>query len=397
MIAKILILLVSTSLFSGLVFADANSDAFNDGKTFGATQNSTIKPTITPANGSANVPGYSGTSGESILYNNGNGVLTPSANADVGNCNSTTSASDPNIAAHGHCESVRMLTANPNKKAAVFPLDKANDPLVVQGKAIKSNPTLYTGSGFGGGAYSACVNKTVNTGAVYQDEHCSEYLTVEGRQCSETLNVTVTKNDSCVPGTWFATINTGRDGTGPSHPDQIYAQARCDMTTPGQKQTFQIYAHGGQGACVGWQQLQIDPLVANTTPIAAPSLSPHWNGYCQALTTSYIHNGCPGNNCSTAFTFATSTSTCPGGSGGIGGGCAAYCPGQIGGFGFGGSGPSCGIGGCSCPGGGSPSTAPVITKTTRGILTLNYQKPHSIVTVTDAWDDQCATYKARLP
>jgi len=396
MIAKILILLVSSSLFSGLTFADANSDAFNDGKTFGATQNSTIKPTITPANGSANVPGYSGTSGESVLYNNGNGVLTPSANADVGNCNSTTSVSDPNVAAHGHCESVRMLTANPNKKAAVFPLHKNNDPLVVQGKAIKSNPALYTGGGFGSTAYSACVSKIVSTGAVYQDEHCSEYLTVEGRQCSETLNVNVTKKDSCVPGTWFATLNTGRDGTGPSHPDQIYAQARCDMTTPGQKQTFQIYAHGGKGACVGWQTLQIDPSVAGSG--SGPALSPHWSGYCQPLRTSYIHNGCSGNNCSTSFTFETSTSSCPNGT--TYGGCNLYCKNPIGNSNpFNNPyAPSCAFfSACTCPAGGTPTTDPLITYTTRATLTLNYQKPRSIVTVTDTWDDQCVAYKARLP
>ena len=198
-------LVLALAMFSELALADANSDAFTDGKSFGSTQSSAIKPTITPANASANVPGYAATSGESALFDNGNGVLTPAANSDVSHCNSTTSASDPTAAANGHCEGVRMITANPNAKAGLFPIDKNTDPLVVQGNTIKSNPSLYTNGAFGGGAYSGCTTSNVSTGAVYQEEHCSEYLAVEERQCTETFNVTLEKRDSCVPGTWIAT------------------------------------------------------------------------------------------------------------------------------------------------------------------------------------------------
>lgn len=176
-------LILALAMFSEQALADANSDAFADGKGFGATQSSAIKPTITPANASANVPGYAASSGESALFNNGNGVLTPAANSDVNHCNSTTSASDPTAAANGHCEGVRMITANPNAKASLFPIDKNTDPLVIQGKTIKSNPSVYTNGSFGGGAYSGCTTSNISTGAVYQEEHCTESFALEVVKC----------------------------------------------------------------------------------------------------------------------------------------------------------------------------------------------------------------------
>lgn len=184
-------LALALALLSGEAMADANSDAFTDGKDFGNTQSSAIKPTITPANASANVPGYAATSGESALFSDGNGVLTPAANSDVNHCNSTTSAMDPNAAANGHCEGVRMITANPNAKASLFPIDKNTDPLVVQGKTIKSNPSVYTNGSFGGGAYSGCTTSNVSTGAVYQEEHCTESLAVEVTKCKHTYTANV--------------------------------------------------------------------------------------------------------------------------------------------------------------------------------------------------------------
>lgn len=234
-------------------------------------------------------------------------------------------------------------------------------------------------------ANGACTPQTVTTTpAQYATNVCLQSSSTTQVGCSQNLNTTSTTTANCAASTWFATTHNGRDGLGPSHPDQMYAQARCDMTQPGEKQTYQIFAQGGQGACIGWQQILIDPLVANTTPIAAPSLSPHWNGYCNPMTTSYTHNGCPGNNCSTTFNFYTSYSYCPGGSGGFGG-CAAYCPG--GGF------VTSGIFGSSCSGGGAPSTSPVTVKQIRGSLSLNYQKPHYVTTVKTNWVDSCTPYE----
>ena len=379
------IFLLLGCMFIGDAFADANTDAFNEGKSFGTTQTSTVKSTITTTNGSANVPGYSSTSGESVLFNKGNGVLTPSANADVANCNNTTSASDPNTAAHGHCESVRMMTANPNKKASLFPIDPTKDPIIVQGNAVKNNPNNYTGSGFGSGSYSACVNKTTNTGAVYEDAFCTESLALEDKQCVETLNVTVTKKESCVPGTYIAS------GLYAARGDSNRIEARCDFDP--KFTTFRIMSCDTNQGCYGggWRTFTIDMSSAKigNSPVNAFERVGGWT----MRPTTYTSQGCntTTNMCSITFGIYEETSTCPSGQNFFGGGCNQYCTN--------GGTPSCTFGSnnCRCPNGGSLSTSPVITRVLLGTIPLSYPRPRFLVSFTDTWDDQCASYKARLP
>lgn len=376
-------LILAITLISDHALADANSDAFTDGKDFGSTQSSAIKPTITPANASANVPGYAATSGESALFDNGNGVLTPAANSDVNHCNTTTSASDPNPAANGHCEGVRMITANPNAKASLFPIDRNTDPLVVQGNTVKSNPSIYTNGAFGGGAYSGCTSSNVSTGAVYEEEHCSEYLSVEDRQCAESLSVIVDKADSCVPGSYISSASyRARD-------DVNTIEVRCDFDPVNTGFRIKSYdtTNGTYGG--GWRPFSLDMTTSSSG--VSPQQGAERVGSWTVRHTTYASQGCNTvtNICSITFSLYATSTSCPNGTTGFFGGCAAYCT-------NGGS-PLCGFGGCYCPYGGTTSTTPITTQTLLGKIPLSYSRPRTITTVTDNWDDQCYTYKARLP
>ena len=133
----------------------------------------------------------------------------------------------------------------------------------------------------------------------------------------------------------------GRDD---GNPDR-YMPGACDMTTQDNCKLFKYIRErtrllGGAGT------ISARPIGGHSTPVAAPSLSPHWNGFCNALSTTYMHNGCPlvVIPAPTTVSFFTTTSIpCPRRVLAVP--AHQYCTN--------GGTPSCAFGSCSCPFGGA--------------------------------------------
>ncbi len=175
------------------------AQAFDAGKTFGQSPQgaAAVKGSINSANAAADVPHHDTVNANSTYYGGGNGdPRTPGGNR-VTACASAAYA-DPKQQVE--CDAINDLA---NNRAARPPLAIVPaDPILVQGAAVEADPTSVAGAF--GGAYGACKTTTVTRPAVYEEELCSEYKTVEDETCQKTLSVTVTISDTCTPGTWYA-------------------------------------------------------------------------------------------------------------------------------------------------------------------------------------------------
>lgn len=375
------ILILIPLLFATNALADAAA-AFTEGTQFGKDNVGNAKGQITSGNASSSVPNYTPTDSASNYYLDGKGSLTAPASGDVSNCTSTPGTSDPNAHTHGKCEGVRMLMSDPGKKNVMFPLDKNTDPLVIERNNVRANPESYLGTLNPTGNYGACVDKTINEPDTYTEEVCNQFIKREDKTCQENLTVTVTKTESCVPGTYIASgVYAARDDT-----NRI--EARCDFDHS--NMNFRILSCDSTNGCYGsWRTftLNMSAPSSGNSPQNAYERVGSWT----LRPTTYTSQGCNSttNTCSITFNIYSESSYCPNGSSIFGMGCNQYC--TKGGF------PSCGFGSCSCPNGGTVSTSPIITRTLIGQIPLNFSRPRFIITQTDTWDDQCAAYKSRLP
>jgi len=111
-------------------------------------------------------------------------------------------------------------------------------------------------------------------------EVCEEKRTSLTHSCSTSVDPSQVKPiPRCDANTWvnknIANAEFGAPGW-----DRTLARYYCDLTmVDSAKLKVQVYAHGADGACIGWQTIAMDFSSLNKIEAAA-SLAPHWNGYC---------------------------------------------------------------------------------------------------------------------
>lgn len=110
---------------------------------------------------------------------------------------------------------------------------------------------------------------------------CHEKRTNVTYSCSTQVDSTqVVAVPRCPAGTWVDRNQANAEFGAPGA-DRTLARYYCDLTQGdnGGPLALQVYAHGGQGACVGWQTVNVDFSYGHTMEAAA-ALAPHWNSYC---------------------------------------------------------------------------------------------------------------------
>jgi conjugal transfer mating pair stabilization protein TraN len=264
-----------------------------EGAAAGQAANPSIRSTVNAPSASTNVPGYTRTPPEAAYY--GQPSLSGPANARLAACAATPN--DPTCQA----QQGAMASAN-TPRPAISPYD----PAVVSARDIARNPSLELGSI--AAYYSGCTTAEVTTPAGSKAKLCKRYSGVGTYATHRDLNVQVELVPSCTAGDWFAQAQANRNGA-----DYMVAQAQCRIRTD-QQQQFRFYAAGGNGACIGWQSLEL-PITPSTQPIFVADLSPHWGGHCWRpfKVVMMPGSGCTSGSCHYNFQFGTPVYACPSG------------------------------------------------------------------------------------
>jgi conjugal transfer mating pair stabilization protein TraN len=262
-----------------------------EGTAAGQAANPVIRGTVSTPNATANVPGYTRTPAEAAYY--GQPSLSGPANARLTACTSTPD--DP------VCQAQRgALNSANTPRPAISPYD----PAVMGARDIAANPSLALGSL--SSYYSGCATADVTTPAGAVTKQCQRYNGVGNYATRRDLTVQVELVPSCTAGDWFAHGQANRNGA-----DYMVAEAQCRIRTD-QLQQFRFYAAGGNGACIGWQNLEL-PSTPATQPAFVTDLSPHWGGHCWRpfKVVMMPGSGCSSGQCNYNFQFGTPVYACP--------------------------------------------------------------------------------------
>ena len=394
-------------------------EAFSEGKTFSQGQLPAAKTNIDASKATSTVPKYTTTTPETAYF--GLPGLGSPAGARVTTC--STSVLDPNNYDDQSCDATNFTQRNPTIRPTIS--IAPSDPVLVNSGPIQANPLPITGPI--GGTYSGCTVVPKKTPDVFQNFICNEFLTRETKTCTKDLSIIVTENDSCVPGTYFMQPKVPR--TSVTGPDQMVGQVLCEPDRKDGLQTFAVYAYGGLGECQGAIPFTIDMRgPKNPLPTLIGRLKPHWEGTCRDIEAWYRNAECVGDSCTITFDFTDfwfpflvsptyphikpdyySYGACLVGRQGDAVlpildrySCYASAPATIV------VNPDTGIRTATCAAGFTLHKAsgicyqrlgerPITAITQGWHLTVNYEKPGKRYTFTDAWDNKCTTFEAKLP
>ena len=417
--------MVRAFLYLGLIAIASNAfgappvppdAAFSDGKTFSQGQLPAAKANINPSRATDIVPNYTNTTPETTYF--GLPGLGAPAGARVTTCK--TSILDPNNYNDQSCDATNFTQNNPTIRPTIT--IAPTDPVLVNSVPIQKNPIPLTGAM--GGTYSGCTVVPKKTPDVFQNFICNEFLTRETKICTKDLNIIVTENDSCVPGTYFVQQVMYRNGS-----DKMYGRVLCEPDRKDGLQTFSVYALGGEGECQSPIPFTVNMnLPPSPMPTLIGRLKPHWEGSCKDIEVWYRNAGCAGDSCTITFDFTDFWFSffLPPGYPHIKPAYYAYgaCP-----VGLPGNSVLPQLDQYSCyasaaavivvdplTGRRTPTCDPgftldaatrtcfqllgerPITAIVEGWhLTVNYEKPGKRYTFTDVWDNKCTTFEARLP
>ena len=284
-------LMISSFLLARIeVFAQSHEQ----GVAAGTAANAVIRGLVNAPSATAVVPGYTNAPPETAYA--GRPSLGADANAKLAACALTPN--DPT------CQALRNAVNSANTPR---PAIGANDPAVAAASRIARNPSIDLGSL--AAYYSGCTTSEVATPAGTTTKLCQIYSGIGNFTTRRDLSVEVELVPSCTAGDWFAHGEAHRNGA-----DYMVADAQCRIRADNQ-QRFRLYAAGGRGACIGWQEVDLP-----TDPIASPrfvtDLSPHWAGYCWSPFKVVLAagSGCTAGNCNYQFQFGTPIYACPAGS-----------------------------------------------------------------------------------
>lgn len=275
------IALVTALLLQGSAFA-ADSDpatTFNDAKALGNSLRSATVGEIRSGTAAAAAPSYTpGTSvPEADAYSSaGDGAIT----AKRLYCQAHTT--DPTCAG--------LISGSAAKPRTYIKLD---DP-VMKGLSVGRDPAKYIGDF--ASSYNACTSAdAVQTAdAVYEDKTCA--LDVSLNQCHNKLTVVPKDVYNCEIGTWYQTLEMGGGS------DKMWVQAYCMPPDAAGNMKFRAYAAGGKGACIGWQEFNINIGVGNGE-VNVARLSPHWGGRCRDTFVYQSGAACASGKCTRTFRF----------------------------------------------------------------------------------------------
>lgn len=397
------------------------ADAFGEGKTFSQGQLPAAKANIDPTKAISTVPNYTNTSPETSYFGLP-GLGSPSG-ARVTTCK--TSVLDPNSYNDQSCDATNFTQNNPTIRPTIT--IAPTDPVLVNSRPIQSNPLPVTGPI--GGTYSGCTVVPKKTPDVFQNFICNEFLTREVKTCTKDLNIIVTETNSCVPGLYFLAPKVSRNVVNGG--DEMVGEVLCEPDRKDGFQTFAVYAYGGEGECQGPIPFTIDMRgPKNPLPTLIGRPKPHWEGACRDIEAWYRDAECVGDSCTITFDFTDynrfpffllprtyphidpsyySYGSCPVGQPGnavLAGldqySCYASTPATIV------DDPNTGIRSVTCAPGFTLNKInsicyqrlgerPITAITQGWHLTVNYEKPGKRYTFTDAWDNKCSTFDARLP
>jgi conjugal transfer mating pair stabilization protein TraN len=377
--------LVIVGTLSCFVFAQTHAlaQAHREGLEAGRAANPVIRGTITTPSATEHVPGYTTAPPERSL--SGQPSLTAPANARLAACQAN--ASDP------VCQAQRGAVSSANLPREGLSPD---DPALNAARAVTRNP----GQELGGlsNYYTGCTTTASADPAVVHERTCHRGELTQSHPVTRDLTVDVELVPNCVAGDWFAQAQVHRI----PNVDIMYAQAQCRIRTDGE-QRFRFYAHGSNGACIGWQELDLPstPLVA---PLYVAPLSPNWGRqgcWDNFGVVALPGSGCTNGQCRYQFQFGTLLYGCP--SDAVGGDTLV----ADWGLGYVGPGP---VGSCfavqesqtyPCPEGtiplqdgyaglrcATPAGAATVTGASGWEVPLSFLQPGMQVNATDAWVDR---------
>ncbi|MBP8285273.1 MAG: conjugal transfer protein TraN [Rhodoferax sp.] len=274
--------------------AQTQTDAFNEGKTFGAGLATGATQSVNAANGVAVVPSYTNNAPESGLFGGGTGLVGSAGISKQSACTTSTAAT---AYLQQECEVVNYLTQMPAMRT-VYPMS-ATDPLIANSDPVIQSP------GAPGGASSAQVCRTVsqNNPGEYITETCTTARKTDFPTCTNTLAVTVN---------WLYTCpaNTG-SGPNPDANDLSLPQRNtCEVSDPYFVASCDAAADvlaitgPGTGICT-------DPITLVQTPATrtlqyndytvtadvAPEVTDNWDDQCGSLAERARANRVPYPEC----------------------------------------------------------------------------------------------------
>lgn len=254
-----------------------------EGTAAGQAANTATRSQINTPQATAVVPGYTTAPPESAYYGQQN--LSSQATARLAAC--TLTPNDP------VCQAQRGAVSSANTpRETISPYD----PNILAARRIAGNPatTLEDIASY----YSGC---QVSTNATPSTETrvCRRYSAGAQQTCARTLNVSVTRTESCTPSDWFAHASSGSTGLDiQCIPDRSVAQQHFRITNGGTPQAF-------------FDVDMITPLVFPRKVATLPG-SNWWGGGQDSVWVA--DNQCVGDNCRlTAMVASDYRQVCSGG------------------------------------------------------------------------------------
>lgn len=331
-------------------YAQSLPDAFNQGATLGRSGNAAARSQITGSSAQSTVPNYTANPPEGSYFG-GAGLGSP-ASARIGAC-----AGGPGAAggfAEQGCNAVDFSQTNPARRPnfSISP----SDPLLTRAKTITADPQAIAGNL--AGTYSGCTVQTVTRPDIFETALCHQYRAMEEVTCQKVLTVQVSWSNSCTPGTWFGNfwVNTWGNGEVGRRYAGIVINAYCQ---PSGTVRMAFYAICTESPCSGSADIQVDAASGAASPQTFTNfIGRSWYSTDIFNRVDYNGGGCTAGRCSFAF-------------------CTRYESEYT-----------------MCDDFGCTTTS---INETRACGTFTFERPRSIATVTDAWDNQCAAFEARLP
>ena len=246
--------------------ANAQVGAHAEGTAAGQAANPVARGSINTPSASTVVPGYTTTPPERMY--NGQPNLSGQTSARLAAC--ATTPNDP------VCQALLGARASANTpREAISPYD----PAVLAARRVAANPgtTLEDIASF----YSGCQVDTVATPGT-ETRVCRQYSGATLQSCASTLSVSISRTSSCPPGEWFAQASSGSTSMAiQCKPDQSTSAQRMRVSNGGVPVAFfDVDASSG---------LVFPRRVADLPAPAWPPGGP--NGLW------IVNNQCYGNNC----------------------------------------------------------------------------------------------------
>jgi len=383
-----------------------------DGTAAGQAANPVVRGTINAPSAASVVPGYTTTPAERAYYGQPN--LSGQVGAQLAGCALTPN--DP------VCQALLGARASANTpRTPVSPYD----PAVLAARRIAANPSTVLEDI--ASYYSGCQVDTLATPST-ETRVCRQYSGTAGQSCARTLSVSVSRTSSCSPGDWFAQAASGSTGLA----------VQCKPDVPASSQRFRVTSSG-----VPLAFFDVDMTTALVFPqmvAELPNAGWWWGGGRNGFWVA--NNRCNGDDCRlTGFVAEEYRQICTGGGGDAGDGTCtterpflevyAACPAgtqsgdhiayTVGSGGEGGDTQNLYLDQATCY---APSPNPTdhygydVTGTMQSYywsvhssrpvvgfrlnpaygpipqMTLAYERPHTTITESDRWDDQCPALEA---